>query len=212
MKIYSISQNFESAIIARNQLESVNYIVSGWRNVSDLFENINLPEDRSLRALNELFLILKTKALRRLECFDISQLGSKYFVGSMVVWQDGRLDKSQYRKFRIKTKFTPDDQYMIKEIVYRRLQHPQWGRPDLIIVDGGKPQVSAVFNVIANASEAITLIGLAKKHETIIFENQEINLPRHSAALRLLQSLRDEAHRFANQYRRQLLKQSLHPL
>ena len=218
MKIYSISQNFESAIIARNQLESVNYIVSGWRNVSDLFENINLPEDRSLRALNELFLILKTKALRRLECFDISQLGSKYFVGSMVVWQDGRLDKSQYRKFRIKTKFTPDDQYMIKEIVYRRLQHPQWGRPDLIVVDGGKPQVSAVIPVVETHDHAslqtknIPIIGLAKKHETIIFENQEINLPRHSAALRLLQSLRDEAHRFANRYRCQLLKQSLHPL
>lgn len=208
IKQFTTSENFELAIVARDQLQSLNYIVSGWRNLGNLFETINLSEDKSSQAINELSSILKIKSLNRLECYDISQLGNQYFVGSMVVWQDGQIDKSQYKKFKIKTKFTPDDQYMIKEIVYRRLKHPEWGTPDLIIVDGGKPQVSAV-STIYNLQSKIYIIGLAKKQETIIFKNQEINLPRHSSALRLLQSLRDEAHRFANRYRRQLLSKSI---
>jgi excinuclease ABC subunit C len=98
---------------------------------------------------------------------------------------------------------------MIKEIIYRRLKHSDWSIPSLILVDGGKPQVSAASSVIKN----IPLIGLAKKFETIVIKTgddwAEINLPKNSPSLQLLQRLRDEAHRFANRYRKTLIKNNL---
>ena len=94
---------------------------------------------------------------------------------------------------------------MIKEIIYRRLKHKEWTLPDFILVDGGKPQVSAASSVCH-----LPIIGLAKKQETIVIKTNtnwvEINLPKNSPSLHLLQNLRDEAHRFANRYRQSLIK------
>ncbi len=218
VKIASKTENYENALILKNQIDSLNYIVSGWHNLKNLYADINLPEDRQSQAIEDLETTLKPylniKNIHRIECFDISQMGNNYFVGSMVVWQNDDLDSSAYRKFKIRSKASPDDQFMMKEVVYRRLQHPEWGTPDLIVVDGGKPQVSAVDNVIASeAKQSIPLIGLAKKIETIVIKNGdkwvEINLPPKSQALLLLMKLRDEAHRFANKYRRELISKSL---
>lgn len=205
-------QEYESSLILRHQIESLDYVVSGWKNLNNLFEQINLPEDTQSSAINELVTTLdpylNLPKISRLECFDISQMGTRYFVGSMVVWQSGHIDKSQYRKFKIRLKQTPDDQLMIKEVIWRRLRHSEWETPDLIIVDGGKPQVSAV-STLTN----IPIIGLAKKFETIVIKTEnnwrEINLPKNSHALRLIQSLRDEAHRFANRFRLDLMKKSI---
>jgi len=209
MKVASKSENYENALILKNQIDALNYIVSGWHNLKNLYADINLPEDRQSQAIESLETTLKPylniKNIRRIECFDISQMGLKYFVGSMVVWQNGDIDNSAYRKFKILSKATPDDQFMMKEVVYRRLRHPQWGTPDLIVVDGGKPQVSAISSITD-----IPLIGLAKKIETIVIKNAdswvEINLPQNSQALLLLERLRNEAHRFANRYRQELMK------
>lgn len=230
MVLASKSQNYELAANLRDQLTSLNYIVSGWSNLSHLYQQIDLPEDSQSSAINELTDVIAIRQLaekqsrqnqhiNRIECFDISQLGSKYFVGSMAVWQNGRIDNSQYRKFKILYKASPDDQLMIKEIIYRRLKHPEWGIPDLIVVDGGKPQVTAAeaASTIYNLQSKICIIGLAKKLETIVINNKagppaewrEINLPAHSNALRLLQRLRDEAHRFANRYRKELISKNL---
>jgi excinuclease ABC subunit C len=157
LKLASKSEEFETASILKNQLDSLNYIVSGWHNLKNMYADINLPEDRQSQAIESLETTLKPylkiKNIHRIECYDISQLGTKYFVGSMVVWQNDNLDPVAYRKFRIKSRDvinhvstniqypdSADDQYMMKEVVYRRLQHPEWGTPDLIVVDGGKPQ------------------------------------------------------------------------
>jgi len=212
MKFASKLENFEAALTLKNQIDALNYIVSGWGNLKNLYADINLPEDRQSQAIESLETTLKPylkiKNICRIECFDISQMGTKYFVGSMIVWQNGCIDNSAYRKFKIKSKALPDDQFMMKEVVYRRLRHPEWGTPDLIVVDGGKPQVSAI-----SAITKIPLIGLAKKIETIVIKNGdkwvEINLPPKSQALLLLMKLRDEAHRFANKYRRELISKSL---
>lgn len=225
MKLASQLENFESALIIKNQIDALNYIVSGWHNLKNMYADINLPEDRQSQAIESLETTLSPylnlKNIRRIECYDISQMGLKYFVGSMVVWQNDNLDPSAYRKFKIRSKASPDDQFMMKEVVYRRLQHPEWGTPDLIVVDGGKPQVSAVNSVIAStmpdgrqeAKQSIPIIGLAKKNETIVIKNAnswvEINLPPKSQALLLLERLRNEAHRFANKYRRELISKSL---
>ncbi|MFA5024921.1 MAG: GIY-YIG nuclease family protein [Candidatus Shapirobacteria bacterium] len=212
MKLASKSENFEKALILKNQIDSLDYIVSGWHNLKNMYADINLPEDKQSQAIESLETTLKPylniKNIHRIECYDISQMGTKYFVGSMVVWQNDGLDNSAYRKFRIRFKATPDDQFMMKEVIYRRLQHPEWGTPDLIVVDGGKPQVSSISSITD-----LPLIGLAKRIETIVIRNSntwvEINLPQNSQALLLLERLRDEAHRFANKYRQELMKNSL---
>jgi excinuclease ABC subunit C len=212
MNLASKSQDFEKALILKNQIDSLNYIVSGWHNLKNLYADINLPQDKESQAIKDLITTLKPhlniKKLQRIECFDISQLGNKFFVGSMVVWQNGDIDNSAYKKFKIRTKATPDDQYMMKEVVYRRLNHPEWGTPDLMVVDGGKPQVSAILPITK-----IPLVGLAKKEETLVTKNNqdwlEIKLPHNSQALLLLIRLRNEAHRFANRYRKELISRSL---
>lgn len=214
MNNFSKTENFEIAKIKRDQIASINYVISGWRNLNNLYQNIDLKEDRYQKAISELKLTLSPyflhlKRLDRIEAYDISNLGSKYFVGAMTVFQNGKLDSSKYRQFKIYSKITPDDQFMIKEIIYRRLKHPEWGIPDLILVDGGKPQVSAASAVNKN----IPIIGLAKKQETIIIKTNnnwvEINLPKNSPSLQLLQQLRDEAHRFSNRYRKKLTQKSI---
>lgn len=214
MNSFSKSQNFEMAKVRRDQINALNYITSGWRNISNLYQKVNLEDDQTGKALNDLKIILspylpKLKNINRIEAYDISNLGSKYFVGSMVVFQNGNIDKNQYRKFKIYSKTTPDDQFMIKEIIYRRLKHPEWQIPDLILVDGGKPQVSAAVSV----AKSIPIIGLAKKQEIIIINTGnnwvEINLIKNSSSLQLLQNLRDESHRFANKYRKEIIKRSV---
>jgi excinuclease ABC subunit C len=138
----------------------------------------------------------------------------------MVVFQNDKIDNNEYRKFKIYTKDTQDDQYMIKEVVWRRLKHPEWTLPQIILVDGGKPQVTAALAAVGAQCDApninynFLIIGLAKKEETIVIKNAnewvEINLPKNSPSLQLLQRLRDEAHRFANKYRKELIKKSFY--
>jgi len=222
LNLASKSENYEKALIFKNQIDSLEYIVSGWNNLKNLYTDINLPEDKQSQAIESLETTLKPylniKNIQRIECYDISQMGTNYFVGSMVVWQNGHIDNSEYKKFKIKSKATPDDQFMMKEVIYRRLQHPEWGTPDLIVVDGGKPQVSAANDVIASVltKQSISVIGLAKRVETIVIKDAdswvEINLPQNSTALLLLESLRNEAHRFANKYRKVLMSKSLNSL
>lgn len=225
MKNASKSENYESAIKIRTQIEALNYIVSGWHSLNNLFETTNLAEDENSIAVNELQTILqpyfpKLNKINRIECFDISQMGFNFFVGSMSVFNDEGLDNSQYRKFKIRAQQVPNDQLMIKEVVFRRLNHPEWNFPDIIVVDGGKPQVSAVAALVGTHHGAFTetatsipLIGLAKRLETIVIKTRadwvEVNLPKNSNALRLLQRLRDEAHRFANKYRKELISKTL---
>jgi len=208
----SKNENFENASLIKKQLDSLNYIISGWHNLKNMFSDISLPEDKQSQAILELKNTLKPyltlKNINRIEAYDISQMGNKYFVASMVVWQNGEIDHSEYRKFKIRSKSSPDDQFMMKEAVYRRLKHPEWTSPDLLLLDGGKPQVSAVSSVCN-----LPIIGLAKKEETIIIKHSdswvEIKLPPKSQTLLLLKRLRDEAHRFANKYRRELMKKEL---
>ncbi|MFA6007483.1 MAG: GIY-YIG nuclease family protein [Candidatus Shapirobacteria bacterium] len=223
MKIASKSEKYETALRLKDQIDSLEYIVSGWHDLKNLYAGINLPEDKQSQAIESLETTLKPylkiKNIHRIECYDISQMGTNYFVGSMVVWQNDHIDTNEYRKFKIRSKATPDDQYMMKEVVYRRLQHPEWVIPDLIVVDGGKPQVSAVMSLVETHDRAslqiknIAIIGLAKRIETIVIKNGdswvEINLPQNSQALLLLERLRNEAHRFANKYRQELMSKNL---
>lgn len=214
MKQASINHQFEEALVHRNQLEALTYITSGWRSLSAMFKTIELADDQTSQATNQLLTTLQPyfpqlSKLERIECFDISNFGNNYFVGSMTVFSEGKVNSSDYKQFKIYTKQDQDDMYMLKEVVWRRLKHPEWGTPDLIVLDGGIPQLSVVSSLnIKN----IALVGLAKKQETIVIQSGgkfiEINLPKDSQAIFLLQRLRDEAHRFANRYRKKLMEKT----
>ena len=149
---------------------------------------------------------------RRLECFDISTIQGAETVGSMVVNEDGRMQRSEYRKYRIRGRSAagsqPDDFAAIEEVVlrrYRRLLEQGGLFPDLVIVDGGKGQLSAAYKAFEQLGLAnLVAIGIAKREEHIFTRNLQdpIVLPRHGAGLRLVQRIRDEAHRFAVTFHR----------
>lgn len=158
-------------------------------------------------ALESLREALHLRALpERMECFDISHISGTFVVASMVHFRDGRPDKNEYRRFQIRSFIGNDDFRAMEEVVgrrYQRLLHEQKPLPDLIVIDGGRGQIGAAMKAfLALELTPPALIGLAKKHETIIFadEREPLNLPLNHPGLNLLQRLRDEAHRFANTY------------
>lgn len=155
----------------------------------------------------------------RMECYDISHISGTNKVASMVVFINGESEKSHYRKFKIETVEGNDDFACLQETLRRRLADIKdrsgdvsfSSRPDLIIIDGGKGQLSSVMEVVADAdTEGINFISLAKREEEVFLpgKSDPVILPRDSYALRLLQRIRDEAHRFAITFHRNLRKTS----
>lgn len=144
----------------------------------------------------------------RIECFDISHIQGSETVASMVVFEGGLPKKDDYRRYKLKTvEGKPDDFKSMQEVVGRRYREAAEPLPDLIIIDGGKGQLSAALEVIRGVGLAdIPVIGLAKEFEHIFREGQSepLILPRHSQSLYLVQRIRDEAHRFAITYHRKL--------
>lgn len=152
--------------------------------------------------------------ITRIECFDISNLYGQQAVGSMTVLIHGRPEKSEYRKFRIKTVKGISDVAMMKEVLERRLKHTEWTYPDVIIVDGGKPQVEAAREVFIQHSITIPFAGLAKREEELIIPQEGkfeiLRLPLSGRAIKVMLRIRDEAHRFAITYHRKLRAKSFH--
>ena len=145
---------------------------------------------------------------RRIECFDISNLQGTDTVASMVVFEDGKPKKSLYRKFIIKTVEGPDDFSSMREVIerhYSRLQSENQPLPDLIMVDGGKGQLSSAVEILDKLGfKNYNIIGLAKRLEEVFFPGQSDPelIPKTSSGLKLLQQVRDEAHRFAITFHR----------
>ncbi|PJA93537.1 MAG: excinuclease ABC subunit C [Candidatus Kerfeldbacteria bacterium CG_4_9_14_3_um_filter_45_8] len=178
-------------------------------------------ETRSQQGLMEIGKALgkKVENLHRVEIYDISNFQGKYSVGSMVVFIDGRPESSQYRKFKIKTVDGPNDFASLREVMNRRVRHLKrdsaagvkdpWPRPDLIIIDGGKGQLSATSSLLLAANITIPIVSLAKREEELFVPGsaEPICLPKDSEGYYLLQRMRDEAHRFAiGFYRKRHLK------
>lgn len=151
--------------------------------------------------------------LARIECVDISHLSGTSSTGSLVVLIDGMVDKSQYRRFRIRGRDATDDTSRMHEVLGRRFSHKEWPRPDLLIVDGGKPQLGVAILATQATRKEIPVIGLAKRQEEIIIKVgstfKTVRLPFSSPALQIVQRIRDEAHRFAKAYHIVLRARSL---
>jgi excinuclease ABC subunit C len=147
---------------------------------------------------------------RKIECFDISNIQGSDTVASLVVFADGKPKKSEYRKFKIQTVEGPNDFASMQEVIqrrYSRLLLEKTMLPDLIMVDGGKGQLSSAVEVLVKLGLTnIPIIGLAKRLEEIFLPDQSepVQLPRTSSGLRLMQQIRDEAHRFAITFHRSL--------
>ncbi|MBC7286925.1 MAG: excinuclease ABC subunit UvrC [Armatimonadetes bacterium] len=155
---------------------------------------------------------------RRIECFDISHTGGYLSVGSMVVFEDGQAAKGAYRRFRVRSLVEkPDDYAAMREVIMRRLQRAQRGDdkflplPDLILVDGGRGQLSVAEEVVGSLglSDQIALAALAKEHEAVYVpgRSEPLDMAAAPKARFLLQRIRDEAHRFAVTHHRALREQ-----
>ncbi len=187
-------------------------------------------EMRTIGAMNQVAQWLGLENVRRMEAFDISNISGYESVGSMVVFENGRPKRSDYRKFRIKTVIGPNDYASMKEVLARRFTHgmeeqkqlknqgveKEFGSftrfPDLLMMDGGKGQVNIALEVMEQLGLSIPVCGMVKddNHRTrgLYYQNEEISIDRHSEGFRLITRIQDEAHRFAIEYHRSLRSKS----
>jgi excinuclease ABC subunit C len=165
----------------------------------------------SLDNLLKYFPLLKEYP-ERIECYDISNTSGKEATASMTVAINGRLTNREYRRFKIKFKDSPDDFEMMREVLRRRFKRSliddSWKLPNLIVLDGGKGQLSAGTSVLKEMGIDVAMISIAKKEEILIYSRGddffEVKLPKTDESLKLIQRLRDEAHRFAKKYHHEL--------
>ncbi len=192
------ANQFEKAAKIRDQLRALGALYSGTKDINYYKEAEQLQRVLKLPRLPE-----------RIETFDISNIMGQQAVGSMVSFFNGKADKNNYRRFRIREVEGIDDFKMIAEIVrrrYRRLKNEGLAFPDLIVIDGGKGQLSAACGELQALDVDIPIIAIAKREEEIFMPKRRdsIRLPADSLGLKLLQRIRDEAHRFAVFYHRNL--------
>jgi excinuclease ABC subunit C len=167
-------------------------------------------ESNAQKALKYLKNIIKSKEIRRIEAYDISNIKGKNAAGSMAVFENNEIKKSDYRHFKIKTIQLANDSAMIKEVLTRRLKRREWPAPDLILIDGGKAQLNAASKAVSSRNIKIAALAKAKNGEILFLKNKKIeakNMP--PPLLFFLQNIRNEAHRFAILRHKKLRAKSL---
>ena len=223
MKQAAKDQDFERAVIFRNKLNAMRELQR--RVMFGDSEFLDISKDKALNDMVELLGL--TTVPKRIEGYDISHMGGTNVVASMVVFTNGASDRAEYRKFKTKIEHN-DDFYNMNETITRRLSPKNltaWGKPDLILIDGGKGQLEAAIKARDERGQIIPFIGLAKREEQIVIHHTKsnvtlskskldaldgyvtvtedftlINLPHSSHVVKLLQRIRDESHRFAVSY------------
>lgn len=188
-------------------------------------KRIDKKERNKSSGITQLKEILNLEKINRIEAYDISNTSGVQSVGSMVVFENGISSPKEYRKFKIKTVEGPNDYASLKEVLTRRLTnakkeiakgstHTGFGRlPDLILMDGGKGQVSIAKEVFKEMDVNIEVAGLVKddKHTTrgIVYNNEEIPIKKKDPVYKLIYEIQEEAHRFAINYHRSLMRKSM---
>ncbi len=203
MESLARGKRFEQAAQVRDQIRAIGALYAGTRDINYYKEAEQLQRALGLPRRPE-----------RIEAFDISNIMGNQAVGSMVSFVNGKPDKSNYRRFRIKEVEGIDDVGMIAEVVrrrYRRLKDEGLSYPDLIVVDGGKGQLSSACRELDTLGVFIPVAALAKREEEVFLPKKRspVRLSQRSLALHLLQRMRDEAHRFAVKYHRHLRKETM---
>jgi excinuclease ABC subunit C len=203
LNIMSKSEKYEEAIKLRDRIYRLKYLV-GQRNF-----NLDLDADffDAKAGLTALIGVLKKyypdmNILRRIECYDVSHFGQKQTTGSMVVMNEGVPDLSQYRRFRVKKEGRRSDFDSLAQVIKRRFAN-DWPYPDLIVVDGGRPQVKKVISEIRSLRIDLPVIGIAKDPDRLIAGTDgfpTVKLPINHTGFNLVRLVRDESHRFAKKY------------
>lgn len=206
----SKKESYEEAAKIQKKIDAIKLVTE---NITPAFEydtNPNLYSDLREKEMSELKNTLSENGVfialaKRIECFDISNISGKHATASMVVFTNGQKDSKWYRRFKIRSEEKPNDFLMMQETMRRRLNHSEWPYPNLLIVDGGRGQITSARKALLEKMINIPIIGLAKREETIITSDfKEIKLPKNSPALQLVMRIRDEAHRFAITYHKKL--------
>lgn len=169
----SKGEHYEQALKLKHQIDALRVITEPSHAPFEYDTNPNLRSDIRTLELESLLTSLRDAGLSvtsgdRIECYDISNISGTNATGSMVVLTQGEVDKSQYRKFKINKDGTPNDFAMMKEMLERRLKHDDWTSPSLIVVDGGKGQLTSVLEAMSVTKRHFPVVGLAKREETII--------------------------------------------
>ncbi|EKD56397.1 MAG: Excinuclease ABC subunit C [uncultured bacterium] len=186
MKSLAKDQKFEQATLMRNQLFALNHIQDIALIRSDAHSHILVYENE----------------YTRIEAYDISDISGQYAVGSMVVFINSKPDKNEYRKFKIKTVKGANDIAMIREVLVRRLKHNEWPMSDLMVIDGGQAHYNIAKSVLNKYNLNIPIIAVAKgpkRNKLDIYSERKMNID-----YKLLEQLRNEAHRFAIRYHRKI--------
>lgn len=216
---FSSQQKFEEAKEFRDALSKYEYITQPRADIGEFLKNPNFAEDIRNLELSKLHQLLKRRIklrgnLTRIECFDIAHLAGTFPTASMVTFIKGQKDPALYRHFRIKREKAYDDIASLKEVGQRRIRHiNDWGRPDLIVVDGGRAQVS-IFRKLFKDDD-ISVIGIAKQKESLVIpmplnNNNFIEIVlKPGPARNLITRIRNEAHRFARRYHHHLVSRQL---
>ncbi len=186
-------------------------------------ERIKNEQKKTIGAMTEIAKLIGLPAIKRAEAYDISNTNGVESVGSMIVFQDGKPKKNDYRKFKIKTVKGPDDYKSMKEVLTRRFKRAIEGSkgfeiyPDLIMMDGGRGQVNIALEVLKELGLSLPVCGMVKddNHNTrgLYYNNKLIAIDTHSEGFKLITRIQDEAHRFAIEYHRSLRsKQQVHSI
>ena len=211
MERASKRQDFEKAAILRDQVFSLENIASHASLGSLSYPHLREPKLQKMPK--------PWSEYKRIEAYDISNIQGKQSTGSMVTFLNGKPAKEWYRKFKIHITGKPNDFAMMQELIFRRLKHIEWPYPDLMLIDGGKGQLSSAIKAISNLGNLsfgklrfpklreIRVVALAKRNNELFYPNKTKpvllkNLPQEDA--NLLLHVRDEAHRFAVTYHRKL--------
>lgn len=209
MLMHSKKLSFEKASEVKKQISFLEQLIFSRKGVS----GTDLQTEKGLIGLKKILIEFQRVDpfyLARIEGYDIANLSDKIIVGSMVVLENGEANTSQYRRFNVHCQ-GQDDPAALVEIVGRRLNHQEWIYPQLILIDGGRPQLRAVVKVLKDLGfwGKIAILGLAKEEETVVIPRvgkkgqvsyKSLSLSKNSPSLKLLQRLRDESHRFAQKY------------
>lgn len=209
---------YEQAAELRDKIQLIKDVTSQQFQLKPELVLPQLAQQKREQALNQLRKILlqylklpKSYPLKRIEAYDVSNTSGKLASVSMVTFIDGQPSKKDYRLFNIRSIKTPNDYQMLKEAIQRRQLHPEWGKPDLIIIDGGKGQLrsalkvwqwqTAVISIAKDPDRLILPLSVTKPENStrLNIKYQVVRLPNDHPALQLVQHLRDESHRFSRQ-------------
>ncbi len=193
-------KRYEEAIVVRSKIFRFDRLMN-LRSDENYFVNDNEKKLGEMKNLLTRY-FPELKRLNRIETYDISNLGLSQAVGSMVVMKNSQIDRGEYRRFKIKQVGLKSDFDRIREVIKRRLKQP-WPVPDLMIVDGGRPQIKTIIKVFQENKINIPLLGIAKNPDRVIVGVEELPnlfLKNNSKVLNIIRMLRDESHRFARKY------------